>query len=78
MIDESIYEMAFELNNVFNWPDDLIGIYIIWSKSTNKRYVGMTKHLKGFKGRWNDHRELLRKNIHDNPYLQHSYFNRSL
>ena len=49
MIDESIYEMAFELNNVFNWPDDLIGIYIIWSKSTNKRYVGMNKNLKVFK-----------------------------
>lgn len=67
---EEIYEMSNPSNT---WPKNCVGIYGIYSKSTNKIYVGKTNHKKGFSGRWNDHRDLLRANKHDNIYLQNSY-----
>lgn len=66
-------EQKFEFNSSSDWPKDIHGIYAIYSKSTNKRYIGMTRHSEGFHGRWEDHRTLLRVNNHDNKYLQNSY-----
>lgn len=62
-----------ELTDSSTWPKNFVGIYAIYSKKSNKIYIGKTNHKKGFFGRWEDHRELLRINKHDNPYLQHSY-----
>jgi hypothetical protein len=65
---------VYNLNdNSAKWPSNNIGIYCFTSKYNNKKYIGLTRNKKGFKGRWKRHRELLRKNKHDNPYLQHAY-----
>jgi group I intron endonuclease len=71
--NNDILEENFPLNDSSTWPKTITGIYAIFSKTTNKCYVGLTKHNNGFNGRWNDHRGLLRNGEHDNPYLQHSY-----
>ena len=55
------------------WESKCCGIYAIFSKTTNKRYVGQTADKKGFSGRWMDHRASLRSNRHANIYLQRSY-----
>ena len=71
--NNTIEEFIFELNDSQFWPKDLIGIYALYSKATDKRYVGLTRRNDGFNGRWLGHRELLRSKIHDNIYLQHSF-----
>ena len=55
------------------WPKLINGIYGIFSKSTGKCYVGMTRDMEGFLGRWENHRAGLRHRKHDNSYLQRSY-----
>jgi group I intron endonuclease len=54
-------------------PKDKIGIYAIRGKYNNKHYVGQTSGYKGFRARWNSHINKLRKNKHDNKYLQNSF-----
>lgn len=62
------------MSDVYNkWESKCCGIYAIFSKTTNKRYVGQTVDKKGFAGRWKQHRSSLRGNIHHNTYLQRSY-----
>lgn len=55
------------------WPAIFTGIYCIYSVKTNRKYIGKTKSIEGFKGRWADHRNLLRRNKHSNPFLQAHY-----
>jgi len=50
--------------------DKISGIYCISNIKTGKRYIGYGTNLKI---RWNGHKRQLRKNIHNNPYLQSSY-----
>jgi len=46
------------------------GIYSITNKTTGKRYIGQTVYLNGRKG---DHLLNLRRNQHDNDYLQKAF-----
>lgn len=45
----------------------ICGIYVITNKINSKRYVGQSKDIED---RWNGHKNLLRKNKHDNRHLQ--------
>ena len=47
------------------------GVYTITNLINGKMYVGSTS--KKFNLRWNDHKSQLRKNTHDNKYLQNSF-----
>lgn len=49
----------------------LCGVYTITNIVTGKLYVGSTT--KSFIKRWNDHKSLLRNNIHHNVHLQRSW-----
>ncbi len=49
------------------------GIYKITNTKTGRFYIGRAEYKKGFFRRWYSHRWQLRKNIHENPYLQNSY-----
>ena len=60
-------------NNRIIWPRDIFGIYAIVSAKSGKMYIGQTKDKNGFMGRWKDHRYNLRRNRHNNIYLQRSY-----
>lgn len=58
----------------------LNGIYRIYSKTTNKSYIGMAsayknknKNRRGFYVRYHTHLNKLLKNIHHNKYLQNSF-----
>lgn len=63
----------FNLDETRNWPNDKIGIYAIKSKYDEKHYVGQTIGQNGFYTRFQQHLSLLRRNKHDNIYLQRSY-----
>ena len=41
-----------------------MGIYMIINKINNKIYVGQTINKNGYKKRWNQHKNELRKNSH--------------
>lgn len=69
-IDSEKFEMS---NSADKWPLGICGVYGIFSKTTNKIYVGITRHKKGFRHRWGSHKCSLKKGMHDNSYLQHSY-----
>lgn len=47
------------------------GIYAIRGKYNNFHLVGQTQ--QSIKQRWSQHRQKLRQNKHDNPYLQNSF-----
>ncbi len=49
------------------------GIYKITNQKTGRFYIGRSEGKNGFYLRWGDHRRKLRKNTHENPYLQNSY-----
>lgn len=66
-------DTKFLLSESFNWPKDKIGIYSIRSLASSKKYIGLTMHRNGFYGRWEDHRDDLRRKDHDNIFLQNSY-----
>lgn len=46
-------------------------IYAIKNKKNNRLLIGQTS--RAMKIRWSEHRNLLRKNSHENPYLQYSW-----
>ena len=46
------------------------GIYCIRNSINNKCYVGQSKNVKK---RFIHHKSMLRKNEHNNPYLQNSW-----
>lgn len=48
----------------------IAGIYSLTNKTTSKRYIGQTVYLNGRKG---DHLLNLRRNQHDNDYLQKAF-----
>ena len=48
----------------------IAGIYSLTNKTTNKKYIGQTVYLNGRKG---DHLLNLRRNQHDNDYLQKAF-----
>ena len=48
-------------------------IYMIINKINNKIYVGQTINKNGYKKRWNQHKNELRKNSHHNIFLQNSW-----
>lgn len=48
----------------------IAGIYSLTNKTTGKRYIGQTVYLNGRKG---DHLLNLRRNQHDNDYLQKAF-----
>ena len=60
--------MEFEKREIF---ENLSGIYCIVNKINNKVYIGQTKQ-KFVKRYWH-HLWCLRKNKHDNRYLQKSF-----
>jgi group I intron endonuclease len=49
------------------------GIYKITNQKTGRFYIGRAEGKEGFYKRWYHHRWLLRKNNHENSYLQNSY-----
>jgi group I intron endonuclease len=49
------------------------GIYKIVNKINGKYYVGSSKHILGRRGRWNRHKQTLRKNCHSNDHLQNAW-----
>lgn len=49
------------------------GIYKITNIDTGQFYIGRAEGKRGFLQRWYGHRLALRKNIHDNIYLQNAY-----
>lgn len=49
------------------------GIYKITNQKTGRFYIGKAESKLGFYGRWSDHRLALRRGVHRNTYLQHSY-----
>lgn len=73
MKKSQIKKMEFNLSDSSNWPKDLIGIYLAYSKTTKRIYIGLTRHGQGFFGRWTDHRTILRRGIHDNDFVQNTY-----
>lgn len=50
--------------------DKISGIYCIENKITNKKYIGKSVDIIK---RWNEHKSLLNRNVHENTYLQHAW-----
>jgi hypothetical protein len=48
-----------------------MGIYRIVNKTTDKFYIGST--IDCFRNRFNKHKRLLRRNKHENDYLQKAW-----
>jgi len=49
------------------------GIYKIINRVNGKYYIGSSRDIISFKGRWYHHKYLLRKNRHDNILLQRAW-----
>lgn len=49
------------------------GIYKIVNKLNGKYYVGSSNDIIGVHGRWNEHKNGLRSNRHDNQHLQRAW-----
>lgn len=48
----------------------MIGIYIITSLRNQKVYIGQSKHIEQ---RWEEHKNALQKNVHQNKHLQRAW-----
>lgn len=65
--------VKYILDSRSHWPENFNGIYGLFCKDNSKWYIGMTRQIDGFMGRWENHRTLLRNGNHDNKYLQNTY-----
>lgn len=53
--------------------ENFCGIYKIINKVNGKYYVGSSKNIIGYRGRWFWHKHFLRINKHSNKHLQHAW-----